>query len=299
MSFDRPLIVLYQGNSPSHDFVYNTAYWTGWGTEQQNMRDRVITKDMIWAAEGIKVTKSCDVSCFVTDSQGLLPMADAVMMEIINHRRSFGDEPVHWPRKKENQLWGMFFYEPYRDHASFLTPDILDHFDFTVLPSQDSDLPVTLICPWGGSPAAYLSPPPPKKAHSPVCDFVGNVPAGYHTFFEAFHSKITTDSFGGAWKNRDAPVPYDLSQRIKHVGEYKFALVTEAAREKDWVGPELSQAWLAGAVPIYLGAPNIADFVPGERSFIHIADFESGDALAEYLTYLLDNEEAYLEYFAW
>lgn len=31
-SFDRPLIVLHQGTSPSHDYVYNTAYWTGWGT---------------------------------------------------------------------------------------------------------------------------------------------------------------------------------------------------------------------------------------------------------------------------
>eukprot|EP00012_Vannella_robusta_P007863 CAMPEP_0206200910 /NCGR_PEP_ID=MMETSP0166-20121206/11191_1 /ASSEMBLY_ACC=CAM_ASM_000260 /TAXON_ID=95228 /ORGANISM="Vannella robusta, Strain DIVA3 518/3/11/1/6" /LENGTH=336 /DNA_ID=CAMNT_0053619399 /DNA_START=128 /DNA_END=1138 /DNA_ORIENTATION=+ len=298
-SFDRPLIVLHQGTSPSHDYVYNTAYWTGWGTEKQNMRDQIITKDLPWAAEGVRVTKSCDVSCYVTDSQGLAPMADAIMMEIINHPRSFGDAPINWPRKKADQLWGMFYYEPSEQFSSFLSPEVLDHFDFTVTPKQDSDMPITLICPWGRNPQAYLSPPPSKHAGAPVCDFLGHVPPGYHGLLESLRDHIKVDSFGGPWKNADAPEPFNLPNRIRHVGQYKFALVTESTIEVDWIGPELSQAWLAGTVPIYIGAPNVDEFVPGEHSIIKATDFESGEALANYLKHLLDNEDEYKKYFAW
>ena len=69
--------------------------------------------------------------------------------------------------------------------------------------------------------------------------------------------------------------------------------------KSDRVGPELSQAWLAGAIPIYLGAPNIDDFVPGEKSLIKMTDFENGTALAEYIQSLILNESEYNSYFAW
>lgn len=46
------------------------------------MKDNIITKPLPWAAEGISVTKSCDVSCYVSNSQSLLGTADAVMMEV-------------------------------------------------------------------------------------------------------------------------------------------------------------------------------------------------------------------------
>ena len=35
------------------------------------------------------------------------------------------------------------------------------------------------------------------------------------------------------------------------------------------------QPLLAGAIPVYLGAPNIAEFAPGPHSFLDIRQFES------------------------
>lgn len=65
------------------------------------------------------------------------------------------------------------------------------------------------------------------------------------------------------------------------------------------VGPELSQALLAGAVPIYLGAPNIDEFLPGPNSIIKVSDYESPEELAKYINYLLENEHEYKKYFEW
>ena len=50
---------------------------------------------------------------------------------------------------------------------------------------------------------------------------------------------------------------------------------------------------------MYYGAPNIADFAPGENSFINMRDFESAEALAKHLVFLSENEDEYAKYFAW
>merc|ERR1712184_94589 len=100
------------GKSKSHDFVWNTGYWCGWGTDSKNLLHESVLKSLPWAAEGVWVNKRCDVSCYVTDSPGLISLADAVVMEAINQPRSFGDQPMDWPKKKKNQLWGNFYFEP-------------------------------------------------------------------------------------------------------------------------------------------------------------------------------------------
>ena len=57
---------------------------------------------------------------------------------------------------------------------------------------------------------------------------------------------------------------------------------------------------LSGSLPIYWGPPEAADFIPGgQESFINILDFENEESLLNYLEYLDQNDEAYLEYFKW
>jgi hypothetical protein len=53
--------------------------------------------------------------------------------------------------------------------------------------------------------------------------------------------------------------------------------------QDDWIEPEWSQTFVAGVVPVYIGAPNIHAFSPGPRSFIHIRDFKTGQQLWDYL----------------
>ncbi len=55
----------------------------------------------------------------------------------------------------------------------------------------------------------------------------------------------------------------------------------------------------AGALPIYMGAPNIDDWLPGDQVIINTADFANPKELAEYINHLNAHDDEYEEYFEW
>ena len=70
----------------------------------------------------------------------------------------------------------------------------------------------------------------------------------------------------------------------------------------DFICSHLSHLTLlcsAGALPIYMGAPNIESWLPGKKSIINTAHFSGAKALAEYINHLNENEDEYEEYFEW
>jgi hypothetical protein len=67
----------------------------------------------------------------------------------------------------------------------------------------------------------------------------------------------------------------------------------------DYVSEKLFQPLLAGTVPVYLGAPNVAEFVPCADCFIDAASFESPALLASYLHDLSRNDAEYSKFFSW
>ena len=52
-------------------------------------------------------------------------------------------------------------------------------------------------------------------------------------------------------------------------------------------------------MPVYLGAPNIDDFVPADDCFIRISDFAGPRELADYLRMLDQDDGQYSRYLAW
>ena len=44
------------------------------------------------------------------------------------------------------------------------------------------------------------------------------------------------------------------------------------------------QPLAAGSIPVYLGAPNIDEFSPGDGAYINAADFGTAKELADYLS---------------
>ncbi|KAL4183442.1 hypothetical protein AMTRI_Chr11g98260 [Amborella trichopoda] len=82
------------------------------------------------------------------------------------------------------------------------------------------------------------------------------------------------------------------------MSHYKFVLAIENTETESYVTEKLFYALDSGAVPIYFGAPNVADFVP-PHSIINGKKFESLGALAKYVKALSSNPVAYAEYHAW
>lgn len=70
--------------------------------------------------------------------------------------------------------------------------------------------------------------------------------------------------------------------KIKAVSQAWFALAFENTRHLDYVSEKIYDVMKAGTVPIYLGAPNIEEFVPKD-CFINYADFENDEELYAFI----------------
>ena len=87
--------------------------------------------------------------------------------------------------------------------------------------------------------------------------------------------------------------------KMDNVRGYMFTLAAESVQADDWVTEKVYQALAVGSVPVYLGAPNVANFLPCRNCIVNAADFASPAALGGHLRYLMDNATAYDALLAW
>lgn len=86
------------------------------------------------------------------------------------------------------------------------------------------------------------------------------------------------------------------SDKIEFCSGYKFTIAFENYPSCGYVTEKLVDALAAGSLPIYWGAPDVAQDFNCKR-FIHAQNFNDFNELTEYIRYLDQNEEAYLSYF--
>jgi hypothetical protein len=76
--------------------------------------------------------------------------------------------------------------------------------------------------------------------------------------------------------------------------DYRFCISYECAVEKDFIADKLSDCFYAGCVPIYLGAPNVTDYIPA-NTFIDRGKF-SYEELYRHISQMSEREyNGYLE----
>jgi hypothetical protein len=67
----------------------------------------------------------------------------------------------------------------------------------------------------------------------------------------------------------------------------------------DYVTEKLLQGFAMGRLPVYWGAPNVDDYLPGPHSIINAMDFAGPRELADHLIKVDEDDELYLSYFKW
>ena len=83
------------------------------------------------------------------------------------------------------------------------------------------------------------------------------------------------------------------------ISNYHFHLAAENSFDWDYVSEKVYYPLFVGTVPLYIGAPNIDNFVP-PKSIIKVTDFPSVSALARYLKCLVrDRPDLYDHYLNW
>lgn len=77
--------------------------------------------------------------------------------------------------------------------------------------------------------------------------------------------------------------------KVELLSGYKFALCVENFSASGYVTEKVFDSLVAGAIPVYDGAPNIEDFVP-KNCFVDVGDFDSFRDLLYYLQTMTDKE---------
>jgi hypothetical protein len=139
-------------------------------------------------------------------------------------------------------------------------------------------------------------------------------PALRKTYLTDLMSKIPVDSYGGCLRNAQLPAELVIKhggdprgshfrgdyRAIKHevFASYPFVLAFENRNCYDYITEKVYDALLSGSVPIYMGASNIADYLP-PKSYIDAAWFTGPGELAAYVEYLLKYPSEYDKYHRW
>ena len=230
-----------------------------------------------------------------TTDRRRLREAAAVVFHLPNWRE-IGDA-----RKYPGQTWVAWGMESRQNCPCMDDPAFMRHFDVTMTFETGSDVWAPYLPKASWWEALRQAAVPVKTEAAPVVLFQSAAidHSGRAAFTETLSRSIGIDRYGRFNPNRHIEGP-DLGGQTKRetIGRYHFCLALENSIAPDYVTEKMFDALAAGTVPIYLGAPNVAEFVP-ENSFIDAASFSTPEALATYLRHLVETPNAYEAYLAW
>ncbi|KAJ8305784.1 hypothetical protein KUTeg_016329 [Tegillarca granosa] len=211
-----------------------------------------------------------------------------------------------WPRSFQKQIWALLMLEsPF--HTRRISDDYKNMFNWTMTYRRDS----TISTPYQKIQIDrnrklkqnHTMPNMAAGKTKKVAWFVSNcvqVQSGRMKYAEELSKHIDVDIFGSCGKKRcskrNMGSCFDILNK-----DYKFYLSFENSKCKHYVTEKLFENALRNnIVPVVLGAsPVDYQLIAPPGSFIHVEDFSSPKALADYLHKLDSNDELYNQYFEW
>jgi hypothetical protein len=123
----------------------------------------------------------------------------------------------------------------------------------------------------------------PRRPH--CCAFVSSRwdQSGRQPYMRDLARHVRIDSYGRFMRNAKLWRDRGIRSKLNALKRYRFTLAFENSIAEDYVTEKFFEPLLAGCIPVYMGAPNIGEFAPGENCFIDVADFETPADLARFL----------------
>jgi hypothetical protein len=201
--------------------------------------------------------------------------------------------------KKKGQLWVAWFMECEVNYPHFKDPSFMKVFDLIMSYRMDSDIVTTYF--HHGLSKLLRGPVRDKTDKKDVCAFISSPfhESGRLEYLAALMKHLTVHSYGKVLHNKKLENDTGRSSKMDTIPRYKFTIAFENAVAKDYVTEKFYDPLIAGSVPIYLGAPNIEDFAPGDQCYINVVDWDSPESLARYMMAVLQDEKLYQSYFLW
>ena len=86
---------------------------------------------------------------------------------------------------------------------------------------------------------------------------------------------------------------YDMKVDILKKKQYKFLIAFENTHTSEYISEKIWHAYMSQTIPIYYGAPEIYEQVPGRNTFIDAAKFSVPKQLAEYIKKVDEDTKLY------
>ena len=241
----------------------------------------------------------CDVTnCWITHNKSKFNQSHAVVFYPFNDKIK---KVPHY--KTPGQLWVYFEKEPPKDYRNKYLEPYNDVIDTTMTYMRNSDIPI----PYGKyvlltSNADLRTRSKPsnfaKDRKNRVLWFVSHCQAKSlrDEYVKELKKYIPVDVYGrcGDLKCRTETNPHCFDT----LKSYKFYLAFENMICEDYITEKLWRTLNKAILPVVLGGGTYADILP-PNSYLDVKNFTSPKRLAEYLTFLAGNDDAYNRYFSW
>ena len=278
--------------------------WSGADLDGSRRRRRRAALALLPAQPRLLLTTPMFDKSWLTDAGGTVPGWD--VSEDLQTLHTAHVVVFHLPQvsgivelaKPAGQIWiGIsaecdIYYPQQRDPALLARLDVLANY------RQDSDFPLNYTCP--ATLAGLLRPAPPKNADDIVCAMISNEHShsGREQRVLDLERALPVHHYG-RWRQTHQMPDRGREAKLELLGRYRFHLAYENCIDRDYVTEKWFDCLLAGCVPVYLGAPNIADFAPAPDCYIDATRFTGASELGAHLRSLAASPAAYEAFFAW
>lgn len=223
-----------------------------------------------------------------------LGLADVVVVHLPNCR------PTFRARRYPGQSWVGWSLESTINYPLMVDRAFMSQFDFRMTYERDADV----WTPYLPAPDEWerirSAPLALHQEEAPVVAFISNGDdrMGRAQQMAELLRFVRIDSYGRLFNNRQLPADDGGLSKRRTVARYPFCIAFENSSAPDYVTEKIFDALSAGSIPVYRGAPNVADYVP-PGSYIDAAAYGSARELGTYLNYLAQHPEAAARYHDW
>lgn len=212
-----------------------------------------------------------------TEEQHLLS-ADAVIFHAPldkYRRRVFAFKP-------RGQLWVAWSVESVVNYPSINHPI----YDLRMTYQRDADVWTPYFSGYGADLPQRLRQPVPARVDN--CLIASCISSdvnknGRFEYLRELSRFIDIHHYGRFMRNRRMQNDCGRKSKLELYRQYKFVIAFENSTCADYVTEKLYDPLLAGAVPVYLGAPNTGVFAPHPDSYIDVNKFKNARELAGYI----------------
>lgn len=264
--------------------------------KKSNLKDKklILVFNTMWGEDLHVSPEQIPSECIITTDRKYFSRADSVIF----HLPDLYQELENDLDKPDGQIWVAWYLECEENYLFMKDSQFMDLFDLRMSYHQHADV----VYPYYQYEyQTSLFQPSSYNKQDKACMFISSAINNSKRieYLNELIQYTEIDSYGSLMNNKQIHNDEGRKTKMEILSSYKFTIAFENAIGNDYVTEKFYDPLLMGSVPVYLGAPNINDFTPGNNCFVDATQFENPRALASFMNNCYRDESLYKKLFNW